>query len=136
HTAGSQVLPRDCRTRRIGHVHAAAASLGTVALRQFTDERGRDWTVWDVHPTLAERRRTSAGPPRGMRERRRHVDARPRVSASMSSGWLAFEARDGERRRLAPIPDLPDGWAAASTDQLREWCARANPAPPARRLIE
>ncbi len=54
----------------------------------------------------------------------------------MSSGWLAFEADDGERRRLVPIPDMPLGWYKASDDQLRAWCALAKATTRARRLIE
>jgi len=54
----------------------------------------------------------------------------------MSSGWLAFEAHDGERRRLVPIPDMPLGWFKASHDQLRAWCALAKATTRARRLIE
>lgn len=107
-----------------------------MASRDFTDERGREWMVWDVHPTLADRRKHNAGPPAGSRERRRFVESRVHIQPSMSLGWLAFESRDGERRRLAPIPDTPDGWAEASLDQLRAWCALASPAPPPRRLIE
>lgn len=107
-----------------------------MATREFTDERGRRWTVWDVHPTLAERRHRDAGPPPGVRERRRFVEARTRISSRFAQGWLAFEANDGERRRLAPIPETSEAWAEASDDQLRTWCAMANPAPRARRLIE
>jgi uncharacterized membrane protein len=54
----------------------------------------------------------------------------------MAHGWLAFVALDGERRRLAPIPEVSGGWAEASERELRAWCAMAAPAPPARRLIE
>jgi hypothetical protein len=107
-----------------------------MASRDFVDARGRRWMAWEVHPTLAERRQRNAGPPAGVRERRRFVEARARVTSRLIQGWLAFEASDGERRRLAPIPEMPLGWAAASDDQLRAWCAMANPAPPARRLIE
>jgi len=92
--------------------------------------------VWDVVPALAERRKRNAGPPAGVRERRRLHERRQRVSAAMSRGWLTFEASDGERRRLAPIPDAHTGWDRASEDELRTWCAMAAPAPAARRLIE
>lgn len=104
-----------------------------MALREFNDERGREWTVWDVHPSLAERRKHNAGPPPGTRDRRRYVEARLHMRPSMSQGWLTFESRDGERRRLAPIPE---DWATASQHQLAAWCAMASPAPPSRRLIE
>lgn len=92
--------------------------------------------AWDVYPTLAERRLRNAGPPPGLRERRRHAERRAHVDQSMARGWLVFEAQDGERRRLAPIPEAPNGWDAASEDELRGWCSTAAPAPPVRRLIE
>jgi hypothetical protein len=104
-----------------------------MAFREFTDEGGRKWTVWDVFPTLAERRERDAGPPPGVHERRRFIESRTRIAARMARGWLAFEAADGERRRLAPIPS---DWAHKSTEQLRAWCASAEAAPPVRRLIE
>ena len=107
-----------------------------MAIREFTDARGRYWVVWEVYPTLAERRRNNAGPPPGVRERRRYVESRSRISPKMETGWLAFESSDGERRRLAPIPDAPSEWQRATDDQLRRWCEVAEPAPPARRLIE
>lgn len=107
-----------------------------MALREFTDDRGRQWTVWDVYPTLVERRHRIAGPPPGVRERRRSYEHRARLGASMSAGWLAFESRDGERRRLAPIPEVAKGWDCAPDPELRMWLDRAEPAPPPRRLIE
>ena len=107
-----------------------------MAYREFTDDRGREWKVWDVYPTLAERRLRAAGPPRGLRERRRRAAGRPPVRADMSNGWLTFESCDGERRRLAPIPDRAEGWFSASDQELMSWCATAEVAPPARRLIE
>jgi hypothetical protein len=107
-----------------------------MALREFTDSGGRRWRVWDVYPTLAERRERNAGPPRGARERRRHVQPRPAIAPSLARGWLVFEASDGERRRLAPIPDDASAWSSATDDMLRTWCGLATPAPSARRLIE
>ena len=81
-----------------------------MALREFTDEGGRQWIVWDTSQSLA--------------------------GTSLASGWLAFEASDGERRRLAPIPNSPDGWANATEAELCTWCALGEAAPPKRRLIE
>jgi hypothetical protein len=85
---------------------------------------------------LAERRHRDAGPPPGVRERRRQVEWRPHVSKNMSRGWLAFESRDGERRRLAPIPEMPRGWNCAAEHELRAWLGIAEPAPPVRRMVE
>jgi len=105
-----------------------------MASREFNDDRGRQWRVWDVYPTLAERRYHEAGPPPGIAERRRHDERRSHLRQDMRRGWLVFEARDGERRRFAPIPG-PD-WADASDHQLRRWCMVAETARVARRLIE
>src|SRR3954469_21228075 len=107
-----------------------------MALREFTDRGGRRWKVWDVCPTLAERRERNAGPPQGVSERRRYLESRVHLRVNMSKGWLAFESENGERRRLAPIPTAPNDWVNASSDELRSWCEAAVPAPSSRRLIE
>src|SRR5690349_11480248 len=105
-----------------------------MACRDFIDEAGRYWVVWDVYPTLAERREKNAGPPSGTRDRRRFLDRRAQPRSNMTKGWLAFEALDGERRRLGPIPEMPADWSSATVDQLRAWCAAAGPAAPPRRI--
>jgi len=107
-----------------------------MGMREFRDHDGRRWAVWDVYPTSAERRQHNAGPAPSGRERRRRFEPRVTVRAEMSRGWLAFESHDGERRRLGPIPATSAGWDAASEDDLREWCAMAQPAASTRRLIE
>jgi hypothetical protein len=64
-----------------------------MAYREFTDEEGRGWRVWDTHPQ------------------------KPLfVSAGFENGWLSFET-EGEKRRLAPIP--PD-WDTGPEPSLRE----------------
>jgi hypothetical protein len=93
-----------------------------VALREFDDDRGREWKVWEVHPTIAARLRN------------RGAAAPLQLRPEMAEGWLAFEAEDGDHRRLSPIPDVPDGWVSASLDQLRAWCALAAPVRPRRPL--
>ncbi|HKW46589.1 MAG TPA: hypothetical protein VJN70_04060 [Gemmatimonadaceae bacterium] len=104
-------------------------------MRQFVDERGRTWTVWEVIPALVERRHKNNGPPEGTSERRRHPYARLPISTGLAEGWLAFEALDGERRRLSPIP-WGQRWSDASEQQLRAWCVAAVEAGQARRLVE
>jgi hypothetical protein len=74
-----------------------------VAYREFVDDAGTLWRVWDTYPVAANALRS--------------------VSPSYASGWLTFESHS-ERRRLAPIP--PE-WDVASADLMGHWCARAHP---------
>jgi len=48
---------------------------------------------------------------------RRNVD----VASEYSNGWLCFEG-EGEKRRLAPVPD---GWEQAGPATLAGWLQRA-----------
>ena len=84
--------------------------------RTFTDERGQNWEVWEVHPEVVERRlndeRRSA--PRPTPDRRQHIDIRFRMSPELRAGWLAFQSGH-ERRRLAPIPT---GWERSTDEEL------------------
>ena len=69
--------------------------------REFVDDAGAMWRVWDTYPVAVNTLRT--------------------VSPTFAGGWLTFES-DHERRRLAPIPA---DWHIASIDLLAHWCARA-----------
>lgn len=69
--------------------------------REFEDDAGRIWRVWDTRPVSANALRS--------------------VSPTFAEGWLTFES-DTERRRLAPIPTE---WEAASSDLMVNWCGRA-----------
>lgn len=105
-----------------------------MAIREFNDDRGRQWRVWDVYPSLAERRQRRGEPPAGMPERRLGDHPRARLRNDLARGWLVFEARDGERRRFAPIPG-PD-WPDASDHQLRRWCMVAETARATKRPMK
>ena len=112
--------------------------------RTFTDRDGVTWRVWDVHPQLAERRRSarranfSAPVPlrrdqRALADRRRRHEVRVSVRAGYEHGWLAFDSAVGSKR-LAPIP--PD-WDALPDDTLIALCSRSVAAARTRRrLIE
>jgi hypothetical protein len=54
-------------------------------------------------------------------ERRKTPGARVAIASEYSNGWLCF-TRDGERRRLAPVPT---NWLTADEAQLAEWCRAA-----------
>jgi hypothetical protein len=73
-----------------------------VAYREFMDDAGTLWRVWDTYPVAANALRS--------------------VSPSYASGWLTFESHS-ERRRLTPIP--PE-WESASAGLMGHWCARAS----------
>src|SRR5687767_14456543 len=60
----------DCRRLAVGY-------------REFVDDAGTFWRVWDTYPVAANTLRA--------------------VSPNYAGGWLTFES-DAERRRLAPIP--------------------------------
>lgn len=83
-----------------------------MALRNFTDSQGLGWRVWNVVPQY---------------DTARDEDT---LTPGLQGGWLCFE-RDGEKRRLSPIPG---GWEEAGFDALEEFCRQA--APVARRQTE
>jgi hypothetical protein len=89
-----------------------------MTFRTFRDATGIVWQVWEVHPTLAERRRTveRRGDSRPTTERRVRFEPRAITRADLMDGWLAFRSAH-ERRRRAPIP--PD-WESMTDDELSE----------------
>jgi hypothetical protein len=109
-----------------------------MAHREFRDDEGRMWTVWEVRPERRDRR--EGGDRR--QQPRRSPDRRKRrlllavVGPELARGWLAFEA-EGVRRRYTPVPE---GWSEASEADLRSWWRAAQPLPPAisrkRRLFD
>jgi hypothetical protein len=101
--------------------------------REFTDEAGSEWVVFDVVPREEERRgrdrrhnETDAVP---SDEDRRTDERRSEVRTSrpvrITRPWLCFE-REGERRRLQPVPD---GWHLLSELELAALLAEARIAP-------
>jgi len=106
-----------------------------VSYRTFLDSTGKRWEVWLVTPAAAERRkadrraavgRIEENPDfhdrRQRRERRKNPFRRTlEVASEFSNGWLCFES-EGEKRRLAPVPD---GWHEAGPDRLSTWLQAA-----------
>jgi hypothetical protein len=115
--------------------------------RNFVDEQGTQWEVWEIQPQMAERRMGGErrlqnaaetgnwgdDPPvmdrRTTRDRRAPGRTRPlprvNLGSEMARGWLAFESAE-QRRRLSPIPA---GWYEATPQQLAELCRRATARP-------
>jgi hypothetical protein len=105
-----------------------------MALKNFRDESGNEWRVWDVVPhvlrggserRINERRRGGvmaySGP-----ERRTGKDRRlggVGMVPSLGAGWLCFES-GSEKRRLTPIPA---GWADTPAEELQGLLKQAHP---------
>ncbi|MFL5595042.1 MAG: hypothetical protein ACJ78M_05980 [Gemmatimonadaceae bacterium] len=106
-----------------------------MSYRTFLDPQGKRWEVWLVTPAAAERRRVdrrvasgSAEEIEGFADRRRTPERRKNtfrrtitVATEYSEGWLCFES-EGDKRRLAPVPD---GWEEAGPDRLSTWLQSA-----------
>ena len=106
-----------------------------MSYRTFLDSAGRRWEVWLVTPAAAERRKvdrrassTTGGGFDATSDRRRTPDRRRSpfhrtivVATEYSAGWLCFES-EGEKRRLAPVPE---GWSEAGPDRLAGWLQAA-----------
>ena len=102
--------------------------------REFLDETGRLWDVWDVRPTAVERRvnadRRQA--PRESADRRQRREMRLVVPNELREGWLAFHTM-GERRRVAPIPS---NWDSMPDDELARLVSAATRLRAIPRLVE
>lgn len=97
-------------------------------LRNYKDESGREWNVWDVPPRFSpgrsgSDRRTQQQP--GFSPERRITPERRRTVAPPEwvYGWVCFQHGD-EKLRLCP---LPKGWETASDRELDELRRRATP---------
>lgn len=90
-----------------------------MALREFRDEQGHRWRVWNVAPQVPP---WMSGPaPQGEGAADDLLAARRRLTPGLEQGWLCFE-NHVEKRRLSPIPA---GWAEAGEEELRRLCAQA-----------
>lgn len=108
-----------------------------MAYKVFNAPDGTKWEVWMVMPTSMERRHgeefASAASSGGSESaagvaNRRRADEGPRtvVSPGYENGWLCFESKSGEKRRLVPVPD---GWETAPAEKLWMWCRAAAEVP-------
>jgi hypothetical protein len=95
-----------------------------MAYREFLDEHGRMWKVWDVNPDeQVSIARTTPAESHDRLRAERSEQARSEVTPSRTRGWLAFQS-DRESRRFSPIPQ---GWENASESQLSDYLHRASP---------
>ena len=98
--------------------------------RRFTDSQGKTWRVWDVLPSLVDRRLAIRRirsiriqhPDRRVLPDRRVDMSRSRLFFSPSErGWLCFESGD-LRKRLSPAPE---DWAVRNDADLEALCGQA-----------
>jgi hypothetical protein len=99
--------------------------------RELVDADGVRWEVWEVQPTLSERRRLAERrrKARGEPGRRNAWTNRPTFPRAMRHGWLAFQCPH-ERRRIAPVPD---DWEELDDPALRALLRQARPTSLPRR---
>jgi hypothetical protein len=76
-----------------------------MAHREFRDESGGVWQVWDVFPSNLEGQLRAQRQDRAIdaSEGASHRDPKFRLPVQLRDGWLAFQCQ-GDCRRLAPIP--------------------------------
>src|SRR4249920_562942 len=101
--------------------------------RQFVDDDGSVWAVWDVYPA---RIWEELGASKPVRETDTRGVVTPRrgggpLDRTLASGWLCFESGQ-QKLRLAPIPT--DWEVLASTDLalLRKSATAVRPKHPPR----
>jgi hypothetical protein len=88
--------------------------------REFVDAAGVEWSVWEVQPSLLERR-SGEVVIQADGERRGTPIRRAPVAMELRFGWLVFES-ESAKRRLAPIPP---GWESADEQTLRGYLHQA-----------
>lgn len=73
-----------------------------MAVREFTDSKGRQWRAWDVAPDDLNAR----------------IKNEDYLAALNYTGWIVFETKtESEKRRLYPIPK---GWSELPDSELEE----------------
>ena len=90
-----------------------------MSFREFLDESGARWEVWEVKPALIERRLLADAPVEI--DRRTTPRKRAPVADDLRFGWLVFQS-SAVKRRLAPVPQ---GWERLDDPGLRELLGRA-----------
>ena len=78
-----------------------------MAIREYTDSRRVEWSVWDVTPAQMH-----------------PLTRDEEYLGEMHDGWLVFESKREKRRLNAPYPH---DWRDFDIHQLEELCAKASP---------
>jgi hypothetical protein len=90
-----------------------------MAYREFADDDGLIWKVWDVVP--AQRMLSGRGAGAISNSIYPSGNTPGHVAPGWETGWLAFQTGSSSRR-LRPIPQ---GWETASEERLRFYLRKA-----------
>ena len=90
-------------------------------LRDFLDDGGQEWHVWETRPTTSAANIGSSGEDDAGSPSDKPTEF-PLLSKKREAGWLTFTAAN-ERRRLSPIPD---DWELADETSLRTFLKTAD----------
>jgi hypothetical protein len=88
---------------------APEEDLEVYRVREFTDDRGQQWRVWQVRPRSAGRANAE------------------RYLGQYAKGWLAFEAIAGDLRKR--LPGFPENWLRMRDEELEGLRRRALDVP-------
>ncbi len=91
--------------------------------REFTDEQGQLWEVWEIRPISIERRLNEERRRYPRLSDRRNSNLELKLRGSHRDGWLTFQC-EHQRRRLVPIPE---GWDSLPDSELVGLLERAAP---------
>jgi hypothetical protein len=91
--------------------------------REFFDEQGQHWEVWEIRPISIERRLNEERRRYPRLSDRRNANLEIRLRGMHRDGWLTFQCGN-QRRRLVPIPDR---WDSLEDSDLVRLLQRAAP---------
>jgi len=84
-------------------VESSLLQLGCMASRNFADQSGVNWHVWNTVPVSGAV-----------------------INPGFEKGWLTFEAETGLLRRLAPVPE---GWEDLPSERLLQLLEKSKAVP-------
>ena len=91
--------------------------------REFLDDQGQQWEVWEIRPISIERRLNEERRRYPRLSDRRTSNVQLKIRGLHRDGWLTFQC-GAQRRRLMPIPEH---WDSSTDAELIALLQRAAP---------